>query len=89
MTNSLESLRQQLQQTKTWPLKYMFKFIVPNSGGKVDLIISMLPKHGANTFKPSKDLHYVAVTCVATMQSADEIIDITARASSVEGVLSL
>ncbi len=86
---TLEGLREQLLKTKSWPIKYMFKFIVPNSGGRVERVIATLPEGGTNSFKTSKDLHYVAVTCVALMQSPDEIVEITRCATEVEGVISL
>ncbi len=86
---SLEGLREQLLKTKKWPLRYMFKFIVPNSDGRVDRVVALLPDGGTNSFKPSKDLHYVAVTCVALMGSPDEIIELTRRATEIDGVISL
>ncbi len=86
---SLEGLREQLLKTKKWPLRYMFKFIVPNSDGRVDRVVALLPDGGTNSFKPSKDLHYVAVTCVALMSSPDEIIELTRRATEIDGVISL
>jgi hypothetical protein len=86
---SVERLKARLLETPQWPIDYMFKFIVPNHGGKVDTVRSLLPAHGKTTFNHSKDLHYVAVTHVASMNSADNIIDITIKATSVEGVISL
>lgn len=86
---SLERLRQLLLKTKAWPLKYMFKFIVPNSDDKVNRVVAVLPEGGSQSFKPSKELHYVAVTCIASMSSADEIIDVVERAIEIEGVISL
>ncbi len=85
--NSLENLRHQLLKER-FPQRYMFKFIVPNSDGKVDLVKSLMPE-GQLSFRPSKDLHYVAVTCVAVMNSAQEIIEVSRNALQVEGVLML
>lgn len=86
---SLERLRARLLETPTWPIDYMFKFIVPNNGNKVNIVRGMLPTHGKTSFNHSKDLHYVAVTHVASMPSADDIIELTTRATAVEGVISL
>lgn len=86
---TLERLRMQLIQTEAWPLKYMFKFIVPNSGGRVNAVVAMLPQGGQTSYRPSKDIHYVAVTHVNFMHSADEIIEVVQRATSVDGVISL
>ncbi len=86
---TLERLRIQLLKTEQWPLKYMFKFIVPNSEGRVDTVVAMLPEGGQTSFRPSKDIHYVSVTHVNYMRSADDIIDMVQRATSVKGVISL
>ena len=86
---TLERLRQQLLKTEQWPLKYMFKFIVPNSDGRVDSVKALLPIGGQTTYRPSKDIHYVAITHVNYMHSADEIISTVQRATSVPGVISL
>ena len=84
-----EKLRKQLLENKTWPLRYMFKFIVPNQDGKVDRVVSLLPKHGTVTFKHTKNLRHVSVTCVVSMKSADAIIEVTKNASAIEGVIAL
>lgn len=89
LQESIERLRSRLLETPEWPIDYMFKFIVPNNGGKVNTVRDMLPTHGKTTFNPSKDLHFVAVTHVARMASADHIIEITTKATSVDGVISL
>ncbi len=85
----LEGLRELLLKNKVWPLKYMFKFIVPNCNDNVNKVVAMLPKSGELHFNNSKDLRYVSVTCVAMMDSADSIIDITRQATSISGVMSL
>lgn len=84
-----DKLRDQLLNTKTWPLKYMFKFVVPNHDGKVDEVVGYLPKDGENTFKNTKSLKHVAVTCIANMSSADDIILVLDKVASVQGVISL
>lgn len=86
---SLENLREQLLKTKEWPLKYMFKFIVPNNNDNVNRVVALLPKGGNLKFNNSKDMHYVAVTCVVDMPSADNIIEITKQATAINGVMSL
>ena len=70
-------------------MKYMFKFISPNRDGKVDMIKALLPKSGTMTFKHTSNLRYVSITCVALMNSADEIIEITEKVDEIEGVIVL
>ena len=86
---SAERLRERLMQIEQWPQQYMFKFIVKNENGQVDKVVACLPKEGITTFNTSRDLHYVSVTCVAQMPSADAIMDVTLRATSIGGVISL
>ena len=88
-TEKFQSLRYRLMETETWPLEYMFKFITPNNSGNVDRIKALLPGHGELSFKHTSNLKHVAITCVAMMDSADQIIDITAEADRIDGVLIL
>lgn len=83
------SLREKLLENKKWPLLYMFKFIVPNTEHKVDLVKDLLPKKGKLSFRHTKNLKHVSITCLVNMDSADSIIDITAAASKIEGVMVL
>lgn len=87
--DSYESLKEKLSNNEVWPLRYMFKFIVPNSEGKVDLVKSYMPANGKVTFKHTSSLKFVSITCVAEMNSAEEIIEITRKANSVSGVIPL
>jgi hypothetical protein len=73
----------------SWPLNYMFKFIVPNRNGKVDKIKGLLPHHGDISFKHTSSLKHVSITCVAVMSTADQIIEITEKVSEIEGVMVL
>lgn len=84
-----KNLRYRLMETETWPLKYMFKFITPNEDGKVDQIKDILPKYGKLSFKHTANLKHVSVTCVALMESADKIVEITEKVDSIEGVIVL
>ena len=81
-------LREQLMKL-SWPQKYMFKFVLPNDSSKVDAVVEVLPKDGLTTFKNSSGGKYVSVSCVATMASADDVLDVTERAAAIDGVISL
>ena len=78
-----KNLRYRLMESEKWPLKYMFKFIVPNQ------VKALLPTEGEVTFKHTDNLKHVSVTCVALMESADQIIVITEKADKIEGVIVL
>lgn len=87
--DNYEGLREKLNNNEVWPLRYMFKFIVPNADGKVDLVKSYLPKEGKISFKHTASLKFVSITCLVNMNSADEIIEITKKANAVAGVITL
>lgn len=88
-SDKFKNLRYRLMEVESWPLKYMFKFITPNQEGKVDQVKALLPDHGEFSFKHTTSLKYVGITCVAVMNTADEIIDITEKVDQIEGVLIL
>jgi len=84
-----EKLKELLAQNKKWPMLYMFKFIVPNEGGKVQQVVDLLPKHGTVSYKHTKNLKYVSVTCKVSMKSVNSIIDVTSKVAAIDGVMSL
>ena len=84
-----EKLLKKLEENKRWPLLYMFKFIAPNEEGKVKKVVSLLPKNGEISYKHTKNLKFVSITCKAKMQSAQSIVDITSEITKIEGMLSL
>ncbi|MBK8808525.1 MAG: DUF493 family protein [Bacteroidales bacterium] len=86
---NFEGLQKKLDFNKSWPLNYMFKFIVPDIDGKVDKIVSMLPTYGKNSFKNSSNFKYVSITCVAWMNSAKDIIAVLEAVAVVDGVMIL
>lgn len=82
-------LKELLEENKTWPLRYMFKFIIPNSDGKVDIAKALMPKDSKLNFKHTASLKYVSMTCVTNMKSSDAIIALTKKLEDIEGVVSL
>ncbi len=89
LSDRYNGLRNILLENKQWPLRYMFKFIVPNKDDKVEQVTNLLPSTGKFSFKHTKNLKFVSVTCVAYMGSADDIISILSKATEIEDVLSL
>jgi len=82
-------LKKLLDDNKRWPLRYMFKFIIPNKDGNVDLAKSHMPRGAQLKFKHTSSLKYVSMTCVAHMHSSDDIIELTQKLESIPGVISL
>ena len=88
-TKDYENLKKALLEDKKWPRLYMFKFIVPNRDGKVEEVKLKLPDYGKMSFKHTENLKFVSITCVAMMESADQIIEITDRIACMDGVMAL
>ncbi len=86
---NFDKLKQKLLEVEQWPLRYMFKFIVPNQDGNVDAVKALMPTNGKLSFKHTSNLKHVSITCVAEMQLADQIIEITYKATSIKGVIAL
>jgi len=87
--DKFKNLRYRLMEADTWPMKYMFKFITPNNGGKVEEIKAILPDNGEISYKHTDNLKHVAITCIAEMDSADQIILVTEKVNEIEGVIIL
>jgi hypothetical protein len=86
---NLRELRNLLTESEKWPMLYMFKFIVPNQHGKVDKVVSMLPDESDISFKHTKSLRHVSVTCKAVMETPDDVITVTQNVTAIEGVMAL
>ena len=89
MNSRFFKLKTLLEENKEWPLKYMFKFIVPNKDGKVNKVVNVFPADADKRFKYTESMKYVAVTCVLEMNNAEEIIRITESAIEIPGVMML
>lgn len=88
-SGKFENLKTKLLENKAWPLLYMFKVIVPNIEGNVEKAKEILPSDGKYTFNHTKNHNYVSITCIAMMDSAEEIIKISEKASNINGAMVL
>jgi len=85
-----ERLKEQLDDTTKFPSLYLYKFIVPSTGDKVEQVISFFDNTGAvvNTKTSSKG-NYTSVSIEVTMKNSQAVIDKYKAVSVVEGVISL
>ncbi|MBN2742842.1 MAG: DUF493 family protein [Marinilabiliaceae bacterium] len=88
-TNTTEERLTRLLENQQWPLRYMFKFIVPNRDGNVDKVNQLMPSNGKLSYKHTPNLQYVSITCEAQMHSAEEIVGITSRVVAIPGAMAL
>jgi uncharacterized protein len=80
------AFKEKLEAQSSFPILYMFKFIVPN--GKENEIAAILPNNKM-TLKTSSKGTYVSATIKAMMPSSDAILEVYDKAAEVEGVISL
>ncbi len=82
----LHKLKLVLDETQTFPMSYLFKFIVPLS--EIHHILLVLDGMEIEQKASSKG-NYISVSGRCQAQCSDDIIKIYRRASQIKGVISL
>lgn len=84
-------LKQELENTtESWPLEYLYKFIVPAKEESVKFIDTIFDGLGAViTTNQSKTGKYTSISINVLMPNADLIIEKYKEVSSIEGIVSL
>jgi hypothetical protein len=83
---NIDSFKEKLEASGSFPMLYMFKFIVPN--GKEKEIAAIFPKNEME-IKASSGGKYVSTTIQSMMDSPDQIIEIYQKAAVIDGLISL
>lgn len=83
-------LKDQLDDTTTFPADYMYKFIVPTDANQVEEVQDLFNNKGAviNT-KKSKTGKYISVSIVLKIQNSEEVISYYKKAEKIKGIISL
>lgn len=85
-----ERLRTELNNSNTWPSKYLFKFIVPTDQEKIKKVENAFNSMGAVIeTKNSKTGKYTSISIDVQMPNAQKIIDKYLELSTVKGIISL
>ncbi len=85
-----KKLKSSLQETTTFPTKYLYKFIIPTDKEKFAQIENIFNNLGAViNSKPSKNGKYTSLSILVNMDSPDAIIAKYKEVSKVDGVISL
>lgn len=85
-----KSLKEKLDDTTTFPSKYLYKFIVPADEKKVAAIESIFNYGGVVIdTKSSKTGKYTSISILMEMQNSDEIIKNYEEVGMIKGVISL
>ncbi|MBU2946835.1 DUF493 family protein [Zobellia uliginosa] len=83
-------LREQLENTSSWPSNYLYKFIVQTNAGKISDIHKIFDNTGAVIdLKESKNGKYTSISITVNMKSADAVIEKYQEVGKVDGVISL
>lgn len=81
----LERLKSLLETEHNWPSTYHFKFIVPFE--KLPEVEALFPKQNLNK-KASQKGNYVSVSLDIHLETADHVIAIYQRASTIHGLIA-
>jgi hypothetical protein len=83
----LQRIKDLLEAEENFPLRYIFKFIVPTAG--LSKILSLFPEEKGLSTKPSAKGNYISVTIVRYVENAEEVVQVYKSVSVIDGVLSL
>lgn len=83
-------LKEQLAETSTWPSNYLYKFIVPTKGDKIEQIHKIFDNTGAVIeSKQSKKGTYTSISVTVSRKDPDAVIEKYIAVGAIEGVISL
>ncbi|MES2592339.1 MAG: DUF493 family protein [Bacteroidota bacterium] len=83
-----EKLRELLEKESSWPMVYMFKFIVPADNQKIALVEAKFSDEAIILHKESTNGKYFSITIKEVMLSAESIINKYKEMQGIEGLMS-
>ena len=89
MNKEFENARTILWAQQKWPGIYLFKFIVPNDKEKLEQVKKLFESEEQITYRTSRDIRFIALSCKQVMQNPDEVLALYKKAGEIEGVISL
>lgn len=83
-------LKEELDNSNTWPAEYLYKFIVPSDKDKIAKVEAAFNQMGAVIkTTQSKNGNFTSVSVNVTMESSQQVIDKYLEVSTIEGIISL
>ncbi len=83
-------LKKKLEENSIFPSKYLFKFIVSTSDGKVAKVEDLFKNEGAVISKNlSKTGKFTSVSIKILINSSNEVIEKYKKAEKIDGIISL
>ena len=89
MDQALEDAKSSLWAQQKWPGIYFFKFIVPNDQAKLEQVKVLFRQVDQITYRTSRDIRYIGVSCKQEMKNPDEVLEVYRKAGLIEGVIPL
>ena len=90
MSSTPEEIKTLLDAEYKWPAVYQFKFIVEGSLEKIAQVQDLFNTNTSQvSMKESSKGKYVSISAKEVMNSADEVLEIYAKAKEVEGLIAL
>lgn len=87
--DTLNKLRDRLNEIHRWPSIYMFKFILPQDEQRITRLKLIFGESAEFRERQSSKGNYVSITVREMMLDADSIFDRYRAASKIEGIISL
>ncbi len=84
-----DSLRTALDKHESWPIVYMFKFIIPADNQKLALVTSKFSDDSIITKNESSNGKYLSITIKEVMLDAESIINKYIEMEGIEGLMGL
>lgn len=73
----------------SWPMVYMFKFIVPARNKQIALVESLFSREAVIHQRESSEGKYISITAREVMLSPDHVVEVYKKASGIEGLMAL
>ncbi len=86
MSWSVDGFKEKLDNEYTYPVVYVFKFIVPLE--KKEELETILPE-GEKSYRQSKTNKYISLTLKKKVVSSDEVTEVYTKAHHIEGEIAL
>ena len=89
MDDPLASLRQRLEETTEWPVIYMYKFIIKDSGQKLIQVKKLFKDSAEISVKKSSGGKYISVTAKEFAANSEEVISKYTEAHALGDIIAL
>lgn len=85
----INSFREKLSQSMSFPGVYMFKFIITSEHRNIALVDNLFGPEAEISSKESTEGKYTSITARQVVMNVDEIIDVYRKAARIKGIMFL